>query len=145
MVKTGVCISDTQVNDYLTGSLSAEKKAEIESHIANCNACLEKIVFAYETVEEFNKESLPAGRQGRRLMKKERKNNMWLYGAILTFILSFPLQRYFMQLLVATILMGGKWIFDSMNARILITIYEAWKHGGEQEASKILKNLNNRF
>ena len=138
MVKTGVCISDAELNDYLAGGLSADKKTAVESHIANCKACLEKVVFAYETVEEFNK-------KGKKPMKKERKNNLWLYGAILAFILSFPLQRYFMQLLVATILMGGKWIFDSMNARILITIYEAWKHGGEQEASKILKNLNNRF
>ena len=138
MVKTGICISDTQVNDYLTGSLSAEKKAEIESHVADCKACLEKVVFAYETVEEFNK-------KGKKPMKKERKNNLWLYGAILAFILSFPLQRYFMQLLVATILMGGKWIFDSMNARILITIYEAWKHGGSDEASKILGSFKDRM
>jgi len=140
-------MTDTDLNDYLSGTLSAEKKAEAEGHLASCRECLEKVVFAYQTVEEFNKttKSLPAGRQGEKSVKSTWKKNLWLFGAIITFTLSFLVSRYFVQLLVATILMATKWIFDSVNARILIMIYDAWKHGGESEASKVLGKLKDRF
>ena len=147
MAKLGICLSQVELNDYLAGTLSAERKAEVEDHLKDCNACLENMVFAYRTVEEFEKtkKSLPAGRQGVKTMKSDWKKNLWLFGAVLTFILSFLAPRYFIQLLVATILMAAKWIFDSVNARILIMIYDAWKKGNEEEASKVLGTLGDRF
>ena len=147
MHKVGTCLSEVELNDYLAGALSPEKRTEAESHLARCGICLEKLVFAYQTVEEFEKtkKSLPSGRKGAKPMKPDRKRNLWLFGAIIAFALSFFVSRYFVQLLVATILMGTKWIFDSVNARILIMIYDAWKHGGESEASKILGKLKDRF
>jgi len=78
-------------------------------------------------------------------MKPDWKRNLWLFGAIIAFVLSFLVSRYFVQLLVATILMGTKWIFDSVNARILIMIYDAWKKGGSDEASKVLGTFNDRL
>ena len=141
MQKVGLCLTDTDLNDYLSGTLSAEKKAEVEGHLASCTACLEKVVFAYQTVEDFNKTK----QKGVKPVKSTWKKNLWLFGAIITFTLSFLVSRYFVQLLVATILMATKWIFDSVNARILIMIYAAWKHGGEGEASKVLGKLNDRF
>jgi len=154
MVKVDICISEVDLNDYLNGKVSGKRKSEIEAHFKSCDPCLEKLVFAYKTVEEFNKikKSLPAGsphgeavgRQGVKPMPSNWKRNLWLVGAIITFVLSFFAPRYFVQLLVATILMGTKWIFDSVNARILIMIYDAWKKGDKDEASKVLQNLNNR-
>ena len=73
------------------------------------------------------------------------KKNLWLFGAIAAFLLSFFVPRYFVQFLVATILLGAKWIFESVNARILIMIYEAWQKGGEKEASKILNSFGDRL
>ena len=63
MQKTKLCLTDTDLNAYLSGTLSPEKKAEVEGHLASCSGCLEKVVFAYQTVEEFNKttKSLPTG------------------------------------------------------------------------------------
>ena len=147
MQKVRICPKEAELNDYLNGALSGERKAEIESHLESCSACLEKMLFAYEAVKEFGetKKSLPAGRQGKKPMKPAWKRNLWLFGAILSFALSFLVSQYFVQLLVATILMGAKWIFDSVNARILIMIYEAWKAGDEKEASGILKTLNDRL
>lgn len=139
MKKSALCLSRVELNDYLSGALSRERKKDIEDHLKDCNGCLEKVVFAYQTVEEFNKT------KGVKPMKFLWKRNLWLYAAILAFVLSFFVPRYFVQLLVATILMGTKWIFDSVNARILIMIYEAWKKGGEKEASKILQNFNDRL
>lgn len=137
MQKTGICPAEVDLNDYLSGALKAEKKAEVEEHLKDCEACLEKLVFAYEVAEEFNKTKS----KGEKPMKSNWKNNLWLFGAIVVFALSFLVPRYFVQLLVATILMGTKWIFDSVNARILIMIYDAWKKGGEEEATKILKRF----
>ena len=141
MQKTGVCLPEADLNDYLNGTISEEKRSEIEKHLESCDTCLEKVVFAYQAVEEFNQT------KSRRVksMRNGWIKNLWLLGAILAFVLSFLVRRYFVQLLVANILMGVKWIFDSVNARILIMIYEAWKQGGEKEASKILKTLNDRF
>ena len=141
MLKLGTCVSDVELNDYLSGVLSPKDKERIENHLKDCGDCLEKLVFAYETVNEFNQ----IKPKGVNPMKSLWKKNIWLIGAIIAFTLSFFVPRYFVQLLVATILMGVKWIFDSVNARILIMIYDAWKKGGEKEASKILGTLNDRF
>ena len=147
MRKVGMCLSGVTLNDYLNGALSEKDKAEVERHLADCGACLEKLAFAYQTVEEFEKtkKSLPAGRQGVKPVKPDWKRNLWLFGAIIAFALSFFVSRYFVQLLVAAILMGTKWIFDSVNARILIMIYDAWKKGGSDEAAKILGTFNDRL
>jgi len=139
MEKLGLCLSETELHDYLTGVASEEIKTKIESHLETCQDCLEKLTFAYQAVDEFEKS------KGVKFMLPKNKINLWLVGATITFVLSFLLPRYFMQLLVATILLGAKWIFDSINARILIMIYDAWKKGGEKEASKIIKTLNDRI
>ncbi len=141
MQKTSLCLPEIELNDYLSGVLSPEKKTEIENHLKDCSGCLEKLVFAYQAVGEFNKTK----KEGVNFMKSAWKKNAWLFGAIIAFALSFFVPRYFVQLLVATILMGAKWIFESINARILIMIYDAWKKGGEKEATKILKTLNDRI
>jgi len=141
MKKLKPCLSAADLNDYLSGALSAEKKAEVEKHLDDCSACLEKMVFAYETVKEFN----GSGKKEVRNMKTTAKRNLWLLGAIIAFALSFFVQRYFAQFLIATVLLGAKWIFESANARILIMIYDAWKKGGEEEASKILGSFGDRI
>lgn len=141
MKEVGLCLSKIELNDYLSGAVPDKRKTEIERHLADCAACLEKLTFAYRTVKEFGETK----RKGVKPMKSGWKKNSWLFGTILAFVLSFFVSRYFVQLLVAAILMGTKWIFDSVNARILIMIYDAWKKGGEHEASGILQTLNDRF
>ena len=141
MKNTSICLSEVELNDYLGGVFSEAKKKETETHLSQCNACLEKFVFAYETVEEFNETKS----KGAKPMKSAWKRNIWLVGAIIAFALSFFVPRYFIQLSVATLLLGAKWIFESVNARILIMIYEAWQKGGSEEASKILKSTGSRF
>ena len=141
MLKSGTCISEIELNDYLSGAILSQRKEELENHLKDCNPCLEKLVFAYEACKEFNDTSL----KGVKPMKSMWKKNLWLVGALIAFTLSFITPRYFIQLLVATIFMGTKWIFDSVNARILIMIYDAWKKGDESEASKIIQNLDDRL
>ena len=141
MQKTSLCVKDGELNDYLENALPAGDKEKIEEHLKDCAVCLEKLTFAYRTVEDFNKTKF----KGESSMKSGWKKNIWLLGAIISFILSFFFRPYFAQFLVGTILMGCKWIFDSVNARILIMIYEAWKKGGERESSQVLRNLEDRI
>jgi len=137
--KLGSCISDVELNDYLEGTLTPDKRTSVEVHLKECSECLDKLRFSYETVRDFS------SKKGDIKMTKNSKNNLWLLGAGIFFLFSFLVPRYFMQFLVGTVLLGVKWIFESVNAKILIMIYEAWKKGGEKEASKVLGKLEDRF
>ena len=50
----------------------------------------------------------------------------------------------FLQLLVATILLGIKWITDSRTTKMLIMIHDAWKRGDEKETSRILERFDTK-
>ena len=131
--------AENELARYLDNSLSQEEKRRIEDHVACCNDCLENTVSAYESVKAFKE-----GKAG--LMKRI---NIYLVLAVISFILSFAVPQYFAQFLVATLLLGTKWIADAKSTKMLVMIYEAWKNGGEKEASRILRSLDkdpkNRF
>lgn len=134
------CPGEDVLNGYLTQSLSEEVSAEAERHIARCGACLFKIAEAYEVINEkrfkLTKEHV---------MKVLKKINIWLISCILMFASSFIFPRFFLQFLVGAAILGAKWIIDSKNTKMLIMIYDAWKHGGHKEAGKILDSFNSRF
>lgn len=124
--------TETELADYLDKRLSAEDRERVESHIAGCNDCLSAVVSAYESVKDFKKRKV-------NIMKKI---NVYLVSAIIMFALSFVFQQYFLQFLTATLLLGIKWVADSKSTKMLVMIYEAWKKGGEKEASRILSSLD---
>ena len=70
-----------------------------------------------------------------------KKINPYLALAIVFFLFSFITPRFFIQSLVATLVFGIKWVADSRSAKMLVMIYDAWKNGGEKEASRILSSL----
>jgi hypothetical protein len=70
-----------------------------------------------------------------------KKINIYLVFAIMTFALSFLVPRYFAQFLVATLLLGVKWVADSKTTKMLVMIYEAWKDGREKDISRIFGPL----
>ncbi len=138
-IETKIHPTEVELSDFLGNLLSIQAKQRCEDHIASCNECLEKMVSAYDSVKLFKKRKV-------NIMKKI---NFYLVFAVLSFALSFITPRYFIQLLVATLLLGIKWIVDSKSMKMLVMIYEAWKKGGEKEASRILERLDsgpkNRF
>ncbi|MCX5712615.1 MAG: zf-HC2 domain-containing protein [Candidatus Omnitrophica bacterium] len=135
---------DTELADYLSRSLSEKDRLIVEEHAATCDECLNKIVSAYESVEKAGIK-IPGKRERLKFMKKI---NVYLILAVVSFALSFTTQQYFLQFLVATLLLGAKWVADSKSTKMLIMIHEAWKRGGT-EADRILKDLdpksNKRF
>jgi hypothetical protein len=78
-------------------------------------------------------------------LPKNLKKNKWLIASITAFALSFAFPPVFLQFLLAAGILGGKWIFDSENARTLIMIYNAWKKGGDKEAGEMIELLKDRI
>ncbi|MDD5496521.1 MAG: zf-HC2 domain-containing protein [Candidatus Omnitrophica bacterium] len=130
--------TESEIADFLSRSLSVKDRERIETHLASCDECLARVVSAYDSVSEFKK-AQSAKKRKDKIMKKF---NIYLFVAVICFALSFTTPRYFLQLLVATLILGIKWIVDSKSTKMLIMIYEAWKKGGEKEASRILETLN---
>ncbi|MBP7055833.1 MAG: zf-HC2 domain-containing protein [Candidatus Omnitrophica bacterium] len=129
---------ESELADFLSGASSASERSRLESHIASCEDCLAKVISAHETVKSCDTD---------RVRDKERvtkKMNIYLAFAVISFITSFAVPRYFIQFLVATLLLGFKWITDSKSTKMLVMIYEAWKSGGEKEASRIIQNLDQK-
>lgn len=129
--------TERELSDYLDHLATGEAKRMVEDHIACCSECLAAVVCAYDSVKIFKKEDKNI--KGRANIMK--KINIYLTLAIVSFILSFAVPRYFAQFLVASTLLGIKWISDAKSTRMLVMIYDAWKNGGEKEASRVLSSL----
>lgn len=129
-----------ELADYLEGRLAGSRRTEIETHLASCGECLAAAVAAHEAVNECGKTK----RKKKWGFGSMKKLNIYLIIAIIAFALSFMVPRYFVQLLVATLLCGMKWIVDSKSTRMLVMIHEAWKRGGECEASRVIEKLDNK-
>ena len=70
-----------------------------------------------------------------------KKEIIFVIIAMICFISSFVISRFFLQFLAATIIFGMKWIVDSKTNRLLVMIYDAYKRGGEKEAGRIINKL----
>lgn len=128
--------SDADLADLISGAMPLEKRRIVEEHVASCEYCLSAVASAYESVRSSGiKTKFGKGN----IMKKM---NIYLILCITSFVLSFAVPRYFIQFLVATLLLGIKWIIDAKSTKMLVMIYEAWKHGGEKEASRILESMD---
>jgi len=123
-----------ELANYLAGRFSHKEREAVERHLSLCDECLMDLVSAHEALTDPRAKKEKKGRH----MKKP---NIYLILTIIAFCLSFTLPRYFIQLLVATLILGIKWIADSKSTRMLVMIYEAWKRGGEKEASRILETI----
>lgn len=137
-VATAAHPMETELSDYLGNLLTADNRKKVEDHIACCPECLESVVSAYESVKIFTNSGYD--KKGKENFMK--KFNIYLILAIISFTFSFITPRYFIQFLVATLILGIKWIVDSKSAKMLVMIYEAWKKGGDKEASRILSSLD---
>lgn len=130
-----------EIAGYLGGTLGAGERARVEEHLGSCEDCLAKTAAAHEAV------TAPAG-DGRggaaagRAPGAIRRVNYYLAGAVLSFLLSFFVPRFFLQFLAAAMVLGIKWIVDARSTKMLIMIHDAWKRGGEKEASRVLERLD---
>lgn len=139
-IKTKYCPEEHLLNAYLTDGLKDTERETVEKHIASCPYCIYRIAEAYEVLGQRQPQKLLED-----FMNLIKKTNIWLVSCVFMFIMSFIFPRYFMQFLIGTLLCGTKWIVDSKNTKMLIMIYEAWKHGGGKEAERIIETLDSRM
>jgi hypothetical protein len=132
--------SDIELSDYLSGCLDTARRNQVMDHLAACDDCLGKVVVSHESVTEF----LHNSRDKERKAGFMKKINIYLLLAIIAFTLSFITPKYFLQLLVATLVLGAKWVIDSKTTKLLVTVHEALKRGDEKEAARILEPLDKR-
>lgn len=139
-IKRETCPAEHTLNAYLTGTLLETEREAIEKHLADCPRCIYRIAEADAVVREC------AGTTAMEVcMKALKKINIWFLLAIVMFLLSFIVPRYFMQFLVGALIFAAKWIVDNRNTKMLIMIYDAWKRGGQEEAGKIISSLEDRM
>ncbi|MGB2630974.1 MAG: zf-HC2 domain-containing protein [Candidatus Omnitrophota bacterium] len=128
-----ICLSEEILSEYLAGVLPEEDRGWVEGHIAECTRCRKLLAESHEVLKKRDIEDIF------RKIFNIVKNNLWFAGAMSALALSFVFPKYFLQFLVACLLMGAKWIMDTKNAKMLVMIYDAWKrerrcyHGKETD------------
>lgn len=134
----GIHPQELELAEYLACETAQPEAKSISAHLASCDECLGKIVSAYDAVTEFGKDK-HQDKKGRKNMKNIP---IYLILAVICFSLSFAIPRYFIQLLVATLLLGIKWIVDAKSTKMLVMVYEAWKKDGDKGASRVLETMD---
>ncbi len=160
--KTADCPDEQTILDYLWQRLESPQRAMIESHLAHCGFCLSQLGLALEAGKAFRKKRLPqppreaiekakalvaagSAKGGRGANKKRIIKNLYLIGAILFFILSFLIPRYFIQFLVATLILGIRWAFESEGGRTLIMMLDSRHRRTRQDDEEISQRPKRRF
>lgn len=146
-VKAVGCPDEATLTAYLGGSMTAWERERVEEHVASCPICLENIRAGHLSDKLYGEKALPVSddrlirkAKGIAKMKDNRtlQRNLWLIGTVLAFSLSFAIQRYFAQFLVAALILGLKWVSESESVRTLIIAMDAKRRHeqGREGASK---------
>lgn len=131
-----LCPSEERLGEYVAGVISQKDRVHLEKHLAACHECRKLVSEAHDVIK------MPDAGKIKRDAWGWIKNNRWLLGASLAFVFSFVFSEYFLQFLVGSFIMGGKWIIDSKTTKMLIMIHEAWKKGDNDTADNILSKID---
>jgi len=163
--RTKDCPDGQVLLGYLYGTLSEITRRGAEHHIAGCGFCLGQLSIAAQGQEmdsqgtfgpvpqkltEKTKTLLGTGAdKGRLKLVKKRaiKKHLFLVAAVIFFVLSFLIPKYFMQFLVATLILGIRWCFESESGRTLVMVLDSWRrHSRDKDKDdEISRHLNNRL
>lgn len=128
------CPSQLELNDYLEQRLSLPLQEGVMEHISACPHCFSLIELARKAEKERLVFPAPSSSMLSRAKKvasaaslKKGAQYKWLIFTAVPFALSFVFPRYFWQFLIATVILGLKWVFDTATSRTLIMVYEAWR------------------
>jgi len=138
VAKTPQCPDEAALIKYLEGSLIKEKERSISGHVTNCFWCLEQLDLAQRA-----RVAAPCAKNlSMTDISGWIKKNKWLLSSVTTFILSFVISRYFLQLLILTLLLGMKWIFSTGGAKTIVMIYDSLKKkDSENDRSRLNQDL----
>ena len=159
--KTPQCLDEEVLLDYLERKLGGQERKDVEEHLSQCDFCLSQLNLAFEAKKSNICNiggKVPSGlvKKVKALLKNDKntigrgggsrmKKNLFLAGAIIFFIISFLLPRYFMQCLVVTLVLGIRWVFESENGRTFIMVLDSWRRHSHDEDDEISNRLKDRF
>ena len=161
--KTDYCLSEQVLMDYFEQKLNQEDHQNIESHLADCGFCRSQLNLVFEACNVHKRSKSPKvpaefiqrakallmadnGLNYKKTMRKKRiKKNLFLIGAIMFFIASFFVPRYFFQFLVVTLILGMRWVFESEGGRTLIMVLDSWRRHSHNQDDEISQRLKDRF
>ncbi|MBL7085123.1 MAG: hypothetical protein ISS43_03320 [Candidatus Omnitrophica bacterium] len=156
--KTDLCLSEQVLMDYFQQKLSREDCQSIENHLASCGFCLSQLNLLFEaeklgTQAITDKVPTELVQKAKALVKDDKnhrgrmkrvKKNLFLAGTVIFFIASFLLPRYFAQCLVAALILGMRWAFESEAGRTLIMVLDSWRRHSHDEDDQISRRLKDR-
>ncbi len=156
--RTPDCLNEQVLTGYLQGKLGPQQHKAVDYHIAGCGFCLSQLDIAHQAQlasgqdgfepapgELINKTKVSLGISASRAEPKPKPGlkRVFLALAIIFFALSFIIPKYFIQFLVATLILGLRWAFESEGGRSLIMVLDSRRHHSQdkdQETSNRLKN-----
>ena len=120
-MRSRLCPTEELLSEYLIGGLSTEERRTIEKHLEKCHSCRGSLVETYEVLKKLEIIKL------KKVLMLWIKQNIWLLSSILFLLLSFFIHRYFLQLLVLSMLTGAKWIIDKRTTKMMFIQKEVKK------------------
>ncbi|MCK4912486.1 MAG: zf-HC2 domain-containing protein [Candidatus Omnitrophica bacterium] len=159
--KTPQCLDQEVLMDYLRDKLDDQERKDVEEHFSQCNFCLSQLNLAFEAKKSNIRNiggKVPSGlvNEAKALLKDDKsitgrgkgnrmKKNLFFAGAVVFFIISFLLPKYFIQCLVVTLVLGMRWSFESENGRTFIMVIDSWRRHSHDEDDEISNRLKDRF
>ncbi len=114
-----ICPTEELLSEYLSGDISAEERERVEKHLVSCAKCRRLVAEAHDIVKKPDTDEIL------NILRRRARENLWFLGALSALLLSFIFPKYFIQFLVACLLLGIKWVIDSKTTRTLIMVHEA--------------------
>lgn len=161
--KTDSCLSEQVLLDYFEHRLGPEDCQNIENHLSNCGFCLSQLNLIFEARDlhkcaKGEKVPLELIKKAQALLKTDKHpdhnqtirkkritKNLFLLGAIVFFIASFFIPKYFFQCLVAALILGMRWAFESEGGRTLIMVLDSWRRHSHDDDDEISHRLKDKF
>lgn len=143
------CPTELELSDFLEKRLNQEKENLLLEHIANCSHCLALLELGQRAKEkrEFGispEMIMRAKKLAKSNYPKRMANFKWPILALISFILSFVVAKYFMQFLILAVIFSLKWVFDTASTRTLIMVYQAWRRKDKDTAQRIIQDFQDK-
>ena len=150
------CPSGNDLIAYAMKTADEFAEQDVGAHVGVCTACSELVtdIRLYDRCkhlvvkERISMKALNRAKMLNPRCGKERgymnnlKKNVWLIISLAALAASFFVCRYFLQLLIVSVIFGVKWIFDTGSTKTLIMVHNAWKRhddAGHREIDHLLR------
>jgi len=129
-MKNRLCPNEETLSEYISGTLSAEKRLMIEKHLAFCQSCRTILAETHDITRRS------AGEKIITRFSSRKREVLWLTACLIMFTASFVFSKFFLQFLTVSFLLGIKWILDSKTTKTLIMINKTLKAETQTDKEK---------